>query len=79
MQWNKAVEYYSEAIKLNGTNATYYNNRAAAYLELGWYSISKIFITLFIALFCVHILPRGLILDMQLPTSRRGLQYSNIT
>ncbi|XWS68291.1 hypothetical protein CRYUN_Cryun04dG0078300 [Craigia yunnanensis] len=35
MQWNKAVEYYSEAIKLNGTNATYYNNRAAAYLELG--------------------------------------------
>ncbi|XVE93137.1 hypothetical protein REPUB_Repub01dG0164200 [Reevesia pubescens] len=35
MQWNKAVKYYSEAIKLNGTNATYYNNRAAAYLELG--------------------------------------------
>ncbi|XVF67217.1 hypothetical protein PTKIN_Ptkin10aG0102300 [Pterospermum kingtungense] len=34
-QWNKAVKYYSEAIKLNGTNATYYNNRAAAYLELG--------------------------------------------
>ncbi|XP_022744374.1 outer envelope protein 64, mitochondrial-like isoform X2 [Durio zibethinus] len=35
MQWNKAVKYYSEAIKFNGTNATYYNNRAAAYLELG--------------------------------------------
>ncbi|XP_021294952.1 outer envelope protein 64, mitochondrial [Herrania umbratica] len=35
MQWNKAVSYYSEAIKLNGTTATYYNNRAAAYLELG--------------------------------------------
>ncbi|XP_022763683.1 outer envelope protein 64, mitochondrial-like isoform X2 [Durio zibethinus] len=35
MQWNKAVNYYNEAIKLNGTNATYYNNRAAAYLELG--------------------------------------------
>ncbi|KAK9286325.1 hypothetical protein L1049_014716 [Liquidambar formosana] len=34
-QWNKAVNYYSEAIKLNGTNATYYCNRAAAYLELG--------------------------------------------
>ncbi|GMJ12920.1 ARABIDOPSIS THALIANA TRANSLOCON AT THE OUTER MEMBRANE OF CHLOROPLASTS 64-V, outer membrane 64 [Hibiscus trionum] len=34
-QWNKAVNYYTEAIKLNGTNATYYNNRAAAYLELG--------------------------------------------
>ncbi|KAE8672776.1 Outer envelope protein 64 [Hibiscus syriacus] len=34
-QWNKAVNYYSEAIKLNETNATYYNNRAAAYLELG--------------------------------------------
>ncbi|XP_030459180.1 outer envelope protein 64, mitochondrial [Syzygium oleosum] len=34
-QWNKAVTYYSEAIKLNGTNATYYCNRAAAYLPLG--------------------------------------------
>ncbi|GMH03011.1 hypothetical protein Nepgr_004850 [Nepenthes gracilis] len=34
-QWNKAVIYYSEAIKLNETNATYYSNRAAAYLELG--------------------------------------------
>ncbi|XP_057978067.1 outer envelope protein 64, mitochondrial [Malania oleifera] len=34
-QWNKAVNYYSEAIKLNGTNATFYSNRAAAYLELG--------------------------------------------
>lgn len=36
-QWNKAVNYYTEAIKLNATNATYYCNRAAAYLELGWY------------------------------------------
>ncbi|XP_022141957.1 outer envelope protein 64, mitochondrial [Momordica charantia] len=34
-QWNKAVNYYTEAIKLNGTIATYYSNRAAAYLELG--------------------------------------------
>ncbi|KAF8404606.1 hypothetical protein HHK36_009493 [Tetracentron sinense] len=34
-QWNKAVNYYGEAIKLNETNATYYCNRAAAYLELG--------------------------------------------
>lgn len=34
-QWNKAVNYYSEAIKLNGENATYYSNRAAAYLQLG--------------------------------------------
>ncbi|KAJ4965889.1 hypothetical protein NE237_017738 [Protea cynaroides] len=34
-QWNKAVNYYCEAIKLNGNNATYYCNRAAAYLELG--------------------------------------------
>ncbi|XP_030539137.1 outer envelope protein 64, mitochondrial isoform X3 [Rhodamnia argentea] len=34
-QWNKAVTYYSEAIKLHGTNATYYCNRAAAYLQLG--------------------------------------------
>ncbi|KAF6148734.1 hypothetical protein GIB67_019342 [Kingdonia uniflora] len=34
-QWNKAVNLYSEAIKLNSENATYYCNRAAAYLELG--------------------------------------------
>ncbi|KAK9166959.1 hypothetical protein Scep_002150 [Stephania cephalantha] len=34
-QWNKAVNYYSEAIKLNSANATFYCNRAAAYLELG--------------------------------------------
>ncbi|GAB4853318.1 hypothetical protein Ancab_017497 [Ancistrocladus abbreviatus] len=34
-QWNKAVSYYTEAIELNGANATYYSNRAAAYLELG--------------------------------------------
>ncbi|WVZ73620.1 hypothetical protein U9M48_021906 [Paspalum notatum var. saurae] len=34
-QWSKAIEYYSEAISLSNTNATYYCNRAAAYLELG--------------------------------------------
>lgn len=34
-QWNKAVSYYSEAIKLNEKNATYHCNRAAAYLQLG--------------------------------------------
>ncbi|RAL49466.1 unnamed protein product [Cuscuta campestris] len=34
-QWNKAVNYYTEAIKLNEINSTYYSNRAAAYLELG--------------------------------------------
>jgi len=33
--WSKAVEFYSEAISLSDTNATYYCNRAAAYLELG--------------------------------------------
>ncbi|KAL1328117.1 hypothetical protein HN51_038048 [Arachis hypogaea] len=33
-QWNKALNYYTEAIKLNGMNATYYCNRAAAYLKL---------------------------------------------
>lgn len=36
-QWNKAVSYYTEAIKLNETHATYYCNRAAAFLELGWF------------------------------------------
>lgn len=49
-QWNKAANYYTEAIKLNGTNATYYCNRAAAYLELGWY------VTPFISISCFHIL-----------------------
>lgn len=34
-QWNKAAYYYTEAIKLNETNATYYCNRADAWLELG--------------------------------------------
>ncbi|CAM0944083.1 unnamed protein product [Alopecurus aequalis] len=34
-EWSKAIGFYSEAIDLNGTNATYYCNRAAAYLELG--------------------------------------------
>lgn len=34
-QLNKAVTYYSEAIKLNDTNSAYYCNRAAAYLKLG--------------------------------------------
>lgn len=36
-QLNKAVSYYSEAIKLNDINPTYYCNRAAAYLKLGCY------------------------------------------
>lgn len=36
-QWNKAISFYTEAIKLNDANATYYSNRAAAYLELGCY------------------------------------------
>ncbi|XP_071935749.1 outer envelope protein 64, mitochondrial isoform X2 [Coffea arabica] len=34
-QWNKAVSYYTEAIGLNDKIATYYCNRAAAFLELG--------------------------------------------
>ncbi|KAK9149012.1 hypothetical protein Scep_007769 [Stephania cephalantha] len=34
-QYQKAISFYTEAIKLNGKNATYYGNRAAAYLELG--------------------------------------------
>ncbi|KAL0788094.1 hypothetical protein Bca101_004340 [Brassica carinata] len=34
-QWQKAIGLYSEAIKLSDSNGTYYNNRAAAYLEIG--------------------------------------------
>ncbi|KAK4778593.1 hypothetical protein SAY86_006121 [Trapa natans] len=34
-QWQKAISFYTEAIKLSSSNATYYNNRAAAFLELG--------------------------------------------
>ncbi|KAG6436327.1 hypothetical protein SASPL_101223 [Salvia splendens] len=34
-QWNKAASYYTQAIELNKSNATYYCNRAAAFLELG--------------------------------------------
>ncbi|KAK7302528.1 hypothetical protein RJT34_13420 [Clitoria ternatea] len=33
--WNEAVDYYTKAINLDGMNATYYCNRAAAYLKLG--------------------------------------------
>ncbi|XP_047950087.1 outer envelope protein 64, chloroplastic-like [Salvia hispanica] len=36
-QWQRAIGYYTEAIKLNSSNATYYSNRAAAYLEIGSY------------------------------------------
>ncbi|XP_062158061.1 translocon at the outer membrane of chloroplasts 64 isoform X2 [Alnus glutinosa] len=36
-QWQKAIGFYTEAIKLSGTTATYYSNRALAYLELGSY------------------------------------------
>ncbi|XP_015957330.1 translocon at the outer membrane of chloroplasts 64 [Arachis duranensis] len=36
-QWQKAIGFYSEAIKLSGNNATYYSNRAQAYLEHGSY------------------------------------------
>ncbi|KAI3463705.1 hypothetical protein Pfo_020368 [Paulownia fortunei] len=34
-QWQRAIGFYTEAIKLNSSNATYYSNRAAAYLEMG--------------------------------------------
>ncbi|KAJ0749930.1 putative amidase [Helianthus annuus] len=33
--FQKAIGFYTDAIKLNSTTATYFNNRAAAYLELG--------------------------------------------
>ncbi|CAM8915458.1 unnamed protein product [Rhodiola kirilowii] len=34
-QWQKAIGFYTDAIKLNGKCATYYSNRAAAHLEIG--------------------------------------------
>ncbi|XP_016477976.1 translocon at the outer membrane of chloroplasts 64-like [Nicotiana tabacum] len=34
-QWQKAIGFYTEAIKLNGNSATYFSNRAAAYLAMG--------------------------------------------
>ncbi|KAJ8553489.1 hypothetical protein K7X08_024167 [Anisodus acutangulus] len=34
-QWQKAIGFYTEAIKLNGNSATYFSNRAAAQLEMG--------------------------------------------
>lgn len=33
--WQRAIGFYTDAIKLNSNSATYFNNRAAAYLELG--------------------------------------------
>lgn len=36
-QWQKAINFYTEAIKLNNKVATYYSNRAAAFLELASY------------------------------------------
>ncbi|XP_071715779.1 translocon at the outer membrane of chloroplasts 64-like [Rutidosis leptorrhynchoides] len=33
--WQNAIKFYTDAIKLNSSNATYFNNRAAAYLEVG--------------------------------------------
>lgn len=33
-QWQKAIGFYTEAIKLNGNSATYFSNRAAAHLEM---------------------------------------------
>ncbi|KAL4197457.1 hypothetical protein AMTRI_Chr04g251300 [Amborella trichopoda] len=49
-QWQKAINLYSEAIKLNGRNATYYSNRAAAYLELTNFVLAEADCTTAIAL-----------------------------
>ncbi|XP_009145949.1 outer envelope protein 64, chloroplastic [Brassica rapa] len=40
-QWQKAIGLYSEAIKLSENNATYYSNRAAAYLEIGSFLLAE--------------------------------------
>lgn len=70
-QWNKAVKYYTEAIKLNMTSSTYYCNRAAAYLELGWYECSPVCQLIFLLAFpSLHLS----ISMMQLPAGWRGLQ-----
>lgn len=58
-EWNKAVNYYTEAIKLNEGNATFYSNRAAAYLELGWYAFS--FRGSFLWFVCINICGHALL------------------
>jgi tetratricopeptide (TPR) repeat protein len=35
--WNRAVEFYTAAIELDGSNAVLYSNRSAAYLKLNKY------------------------------------------
>ncbi|KAH0855167.1 hypothetical protein HID58_020436 [Brassica napus] len=40
-KWQKAIGLYSEAIKLSEKNATYYSNRAAAYLEIGSFLLAE--------------------------------------
>ena len=32
--FKKAVSHYTDAIRMDGNNATYYNNRAMAHLQL---------------------------------------------
>ncbi|XP_076899678.1 translocon at the outer membrane of chloroplasts 64-like [Bidens hawaiensis] len=39
--WPKAIVFYTEAIKLNSNTATYFNNRAAAYLELRSFKLAE--------------------------------------
>ena len=44
--FNEAINWYEEAIKLNPNEPLYYNNNAAAYIELGdldnaWNEINK--------------------------------------
>ena len=68
-----AIESYSEAIRCDEDNATYYSNRAAAYLALYKYLLNSVCMACSLACdgFCV--LFSYVVLSFQLPSSRGRL------